>query len=73
MPPGPISLNLIFSYKWLESELYKIFHDVLGLIKKHVPLSTTSIVVFNTSIVHMPFLLVITIQFICGGFLLVHE
>jgi hypothetical protein len=69
---SPIFLNLISPYRWLENEVKKMFHDVLAFIKKHVHLSITFIVAFNISIIHMPFLLV-TLRFICGGFLLVHE
>jgi hypothetical protein len=48
-----------------------MFHDLLAFLKEHIPLSTTSTNVFNASSIHMPFLLAIGIQFICGGFLLV--
>jgi len=39
-------------------ELIVMFHDLLGLLKECVPLSTTSMVVFNVSSIHMPLLVV---------------
>jgi hypothetical protein len=48
-----------------------MFHDMLAFLKEHLPLSTSSITTSNGSFIHMPFLLVMGIQFIYGGFLLI--
>jgi hypothetical protein len=37
-------------------EIIGMFHDLMALFKECVPLSTTSIAVFNVSYVHMPLL-----------------
>jgi hypothetical protein len=53
-----------------KNEFEGMFHDLVVLLKEHVPLSTSSIVASNVSFILMPFL-VIWIQFNCDGFLLV--
>ncbi len=63
---GPILLDLIFPFKWLELELIGMFHDLLTFLKEGVTLSTTSMVVSNASFIHMPFLIVEGIRFNCG-------
>lgn len=52
-PPSPIFLGLVFLFKWLESEFKGMFHDMLTLLKEHVPLSITFIDDSNVSYVHM--------------------
>ncbi len=69
-PLGPIFLDLIFPHRWSKRELIGMFHDLLALLKECVPLSTTSMVVFNVSSIHMPLLVVEGIQFIYGDDLL---
>jgi len=53
---GPIFLDLVFPFRWLVKELIGMFHDLLAFFMECVPFSITSIIVFNTSSVHMPFL-----------------
>jgi hypothetical protein len=60
-PNHPIFLDLVFLFRWLENELKGMFHYLLALLKKHVPLSITSIIAFNVSYIHMPLLLAIGI------------
>ncbi len=50
---GPIFLDLVFPFRWLERELIGMFHDLLALFKECVPLSTTSMAVCNASSIHM--------------------
>jgi len=45
-----------------------MFHDLLAFFKEHLPLSTPFITTSNGSFIHMPFLLVVGIWFIYGGF-----
>jgi len=63
---GPIFLDVVFPFKWSTRELIGIFHDLQGLLWECVPLSITSIVTFDTSLVHMPLLVFEGIQFGCG-------
>ncbi len=70
---SPIFLDLVFLFKWSKNELQKMFHDTLAFLKEHLPLSTSSITTSNCSFIHMPFLLVVGIQFIYGGFFLIYD
>ncbi len=65
-PLGPIFLDLVFPFEWLERELIGMLHDLLALLKECDPLSTTSMVVSNVSSIHMPFWVVEGIRFNYG-------
>ncbi len=62
-PFGPISLDLVFPFKWLESELVGMFHVLMAFLNECVPFSTTSIVVSNASSVHIHLSNVANVQF----------
>ncbi len=48
-PLGPIFLDLVFPFKWLENELKIMFHVLLALLNECIHSSTTCIVVPNAS------------------------
>jgi hypothetical protein len=58
IPFQPICLDLVQPFKWPQREFKGIFHDLLALHKKQVPLSTTSTTSFNVSFIH--FFMIVT-------------
>jgi hypothetical protein len=65
-PHGPIFLDIVFPFIWLEREFIGMFHDLLALLKECDLLSTTSMAISNVSSIHMPLLVVEGIEFNCG-------
>ncbi len=62
----PIFLNMVFPFRWLVMEFIGMSHDLLTFLRECVPLSTTSIVIYSISFVHMPFLVFGGTRFSCG-------
>ncbi len=60
---APSSWILFYHSSDKKNELKGMFHDLLAFLKRYVLLSIASIIAFSVSSVHMPFLLVIHIQF----------